>query len=71
MTPDYLKNHVTLTTKEAAAFIGISESKLTKIRASGNVGGPPFRRVFGRVVYLLSELIEWFDSTRVTTEPST
>lgn len=47
-----------LTTKEAAAFLQVSEKTLEKWRGMGT--GPKFRRLGHRTVrYLQSDLTEW------------
>ena len=51
-----------LTTKEAAAYLGVSPRTLEKYRVTG--GGPPFHKVFTRVVYDAADLDEWLHGCR-------
>lgn len=50
----------TLNTHEAAAYVGLSYSTLTKLRLTG--GGPPFIKLGARVVYRVSDLDAWLES---------
>jgi hypothetical protein len=57
-------------TRAASAFLGISPSKLNKLRVSGD--GPSFFRPGGmrRVLYKRSDLIAWMEAgRRVSTSP--
>lgn len=56
-----------LTTKEAAAYTGMSESYLAKLRMGiGPIGGPKFSRIGLRSVrYKRSDLDAWMEA-RVT-----
>ena len=55
-----------LTTKEAAAYLGVSAAALNKARCTGKIGNrtemPPFVRVGGKVYYRLSDLQDWVAS---------
>ena len=51
-----------LKTKEAAAYLGVSPRTLEKYRVTG--GGPPFHKVFTRVVYDAADLDEWLQGCR-------
>jgi predicted DNA-binding transcriptional regulator AlpA len=56
--------HRILRQREAAAYVGLSESKLAKFRWAG--GGPPFIRLGGRAVgYCLDDLDLWIERHRV------
>ena len=46
-----------LSTKEAAQYMGISPRTLEKYRLTG--GGPPYFKVFQRVVYDQIDLDDW------------
>lgn len=51
-----------LCTAEAAAYTGISASKLNKLRMARNRAvGPKFVKISGRVIYRLSDLDAWID----------
>jgi hypothetical protein len=57
-------------TRAASAFLGISPSKLNKLRVSGD--GPSFFRPGGmrRVLYKRSDLIAWMEAgRRISTSP--
>lgn len=54
----------TLNTHEAAAYVGLSYSTLTKLRLTG--GGPPFIKLGARVVYRISDLDAWLESRKQT-----
>jgi predicted DNA-binding transcriptional regulator AlpA len=49
-----------LSTPEAAAYVGLSESTLNKMRCFG--GGPRYAKVGARVVYPIAELDSWLNS---------
>lgn len=51
-----------LSTKEAAEYMGISERTLEKYRVAG--GGPPYMKIFNRVVYDTKDLDDWMESKR-------
>lgn len=51
-----------LSTKEAAEYMGISERTLEKYRVVG--GGPPYMKIFNRVVYDTRDLDDWMESKR-------
>jgi len=54
-----------LTTTEAGQMLGLSPRTLEGLRVRG--GGPPFRvhgARGGRVVYCLSDLLEWSEASR-------
>lgn len=52
-----------LRTKQAAAYCGLSEIWLRKLRIAG--GGPVFERISSRaVVYPISELEKWLTARR-------
>ncbi|MNL49605.1 Helix-turn-helix domain protein [compost metagenome] len=53
MPPRYLR------TPEAARFLGLSDRTLEKHRTYGT--GPSFRKLGGRVVYALEDLMAWAD----------
>jgi hypothetical protein len=60
-----------LDTRAAARFLGISPSKLNKLRVSGD--GPAYFRPGGmrRVLYKRSNLIAWMEAgRRVSTSPT-
>jgi excisionase family DNA binding protein len=58
-----------LSTKEAAVYLDMSTSYLTKARTEGNIGnrtpGPPYHKVGRRVLYKIEDLDEWLNSFRV------
>lgn len=49
-----------LSTREAAVYLGVSYSMLTKLRGAG--GGPDFSKLGTRVLYRASKLEAWLDS---------
>jgi len=57
-----------LCAREAAQFVGLSESTLAKLRLNGN--GPMYCKLGRRVVYRLADLEQWLQSrtTRDTTD---
>lgn len=58
--------HRLLRTNEAAEWLGLSGRTLEKHRCFGT--GPAYRKIGGRVVYALSDLLEWADrGTRTST----
>lgn len=61
--------HRHLRTIEAARFLGLSDRTLEKHRSYGT--GPVYRKIGGRVVYLLEDLQAWSDlgTRRSTTDP--
>jgi excisionase family DNA binding protein len=60
-----------LTSREAAHFLGLSESTLAKLRLNGN--GPIYFKLGRRVVYRRAELEAWLQSraTRNTVDANT
>jgi hypothetical protein len=48
-----------LMTREAGAYLGLSPRTLEKHRVSGT--GPIYRKLGGRVVYAVADLIAWAD----------
>ena len=56
-------------TPEAARLLGISARTLEKYRCHGN--GPTFRKLGGRVVYAIDDLLAWADQSacRSTSDP--
>jgi predicted DNA-binding transcriptional regulator AlpA len=57
-----------LRTKEAADYVGLSQSSLEKRRLTGD--GPVFIRLGGRAVgYDLRDLDAWLDEKREQSEP--
>lgn len=59
-----------LCTKEAARFLSLSARTLEKHRTYGT--GPLYRKIGGRVVYALADLLAWADSglKTSTSDPS-
>ena len=57
--PDIIKDTRYLRTKEAAHYVGLSARTLEKHRTYGT--GPAYRKIGGRVVYALSDLLSWAD----------
>jgi len=51
-----------LRTREAAAYVGLSYSTLTKLRLSGN--GPRFCKLGAAVVYDRADLDDWLEGTK-------
>ncbi len=51
-----------LSTKEAAAYLGVSARTLEKARVSG--GGPPYHKIFARVIYDTDDLDCWLKARR-------
>ena len=51
-----------MTTREVAAYVGLSHRTLESYRSRG--GGPPYYVIEGVVRYLLSEVIEWASKRR-------
>ena len=59
MTPSVLR------TPEAANYIGLSPSTLTKMRLRGGPDAPPFVKLGGRAVgYAVCDLDRWLESRR-------
>jgi excisionase family DNA binding protein len=59
MTPeDFNRPHEFLLTAEAAALLRLSKRTLEKYRMTG-IGGPPFVRIGGRVLYRRADLENW------------
>jgi predicted DNA-binding transcriptional regulator AlpA len=59
-----------LRTKEAASFLGISRRTLEKHRTYGT--GPTYRKIGGRVVYTVDDLLAWSaDGERTSTTEKT
>ena len=57
----------TLSSKEAASYIGMSESWLRRSRmAHSPEEGPPYLKLGGTVRYLRSDLEEWLLANRAT-----
>ena len=56
----------TLSTEEAARYLGISKSSLDKARSSGLIGHrtpmPPYTRIGDNIRYPLDELNKWLQS---------
>lgn len=51
-----------LRTAEAAEYLGISVSKITKLRMAANrQDSPPFAKVAGCVIYRRKDLDEWLE----------
>ena len=54
---------------QAAAYLGISKSKLAKLRMEINRDqGPPFSKIAGCVVYRRCDLDAWIEANMVTSE---
>jgi excisionase family DNA binding protein len=53
----------TLTTFAAAAYVGLSTSKMEKLRVTG--GGPAYCKIGRSVRYRFGDLDEWLASRRV------
>ena len=51
-----------LNTRASATFLGVSPRTLEKWRVTG--GGPPYRKLGARVVYVEDDLVEWVDARR-------
>jgi predicted DNA-binding transcriptional regulator AlpA len=58
-----------LRTEEAARWLGLSARTLEKHRCTG--GGPAYRKLGGRVVYMVDDLQAWVDAgtRRSTSRP--
>jgi predicted DNA-binding transcriptional regulator AlpA len=56
------KNTRYMTTREVAAYVGLSHRTLESYRCRG--GGPPYYDLEGVVRYLLSDVIEWASKRR-------
>jgi predicted DNA-binding transcriptional regulator AlpA len=56
----YLTEHQRLSGPEAAQYLGISSSTLSKLRVLG--GGPKFHKLGRRVVYDSRDLDRWFEA---------
>jgi excisionase family DNA binding protein len=52
-----------LSVKEAADYLGVSESWLNKARCTGD--GPPFHKIGRRVLYGVAELVAWLAQRKV------
>ena len=62
MHSEPLKQNRRLSTKEAAAYMGISPRTLEKCRITG--GGPSYLKIFDRVLYDMDELDGWLAKQR-------
>ena len=51
-----------LSTKEAGPYVGVSPRTLEKYRILG--GGPPYHKVFARVIYDTDDLDRWIKARR-------
>ena len=61
---------LTLTTREAAAKIGVCKSTLDKSRVTGSLKGlepPPYIRIGSVVRYKTSDIVEWVSSIETFT----
>lgn len=47
------------TPAEAAKALGVAQISLARDRASGRLGGIPFVRVGGRIIYLREQVLAW------------
>ncbi len=56
----------TLRDREAAIYIGMSESWLRQARMNGNPDAPPFVKIGRAVRYLRDDLDTWLESRRRT-----
>jgi len=53
--------------RAAAAYTGVSPSKLAKLRMNGQRHlGPPFIKICGSVIYRRTDLDQWLAAHRVT-----
>ena len=63
-----MRNHLsigrTLNDREAASYIGMSESWLRQSRVSGNLDAPPFIKIGRAVRYLRDDLDLWLEGRR-------
>ncbi|PZR34114.1 MAG: DNA-binding protein [Caulobacter segnis] len=66
--PDDLVGH--LSTPQAGRFLNLSSRTLEKHRTFGT--GPVYRKIGGRVVYTVEDLLAWAErgARRSTTDPS-
>lgn len=56
-----------LTPREAALYLGLSESTLARLRSSGsNREGPVFSRLGGSIRYLQRDLDAWVEHNKLT-----
>ena len=53
-----------LNSKEAAKYLGVSDSWMRKKRVSGD--GPPFLRLVGKIVYDRETLDRWMEAQQKT-----
>ena len=56
----------TLTDRDTAIYIGMSESWLRQARMNGNPDAPPFVKIGRAVRYLRDDLDAWLESCRRT-----
>ena len=56
-----------LSTRSAAAYLGLSPRTLDRYRVSG--GGPDFYRFGGRILYRQADLEHWAAERRVSANP--
>ena len=56
----------TLTDRDTAIYIGMSESWLRQARMNGNPDAPPFVKIGRAVRYLRDDLDAWLESRRRT-----
>ena len=57
-----IHEHRKIGTPEAAQYLGISVSTLSKLRVFG--GGPTFHKLGRRVVYDIRDLDDWFEARK-------
>lgn len=62
-----LESTVALPEREAARVLGISVAGLRRDRADGRLGGIPFARIGGRIIYPVAALGEWVAQRTVRT----
>lgn len=58
------ENDRLLTTKEAAAVLGVATQTLSRARVYGTAGYPPYIKIAKSVRYRLSTLLHWIDGHR-------
>jgi predicted DNA-binding transcriptional regulator AlpA len=57
-----------LTPAQAAEFLGMSTSWINQARMKSKAGGPPYRKIGGRVAYLREDLLQYIENQKVTPE---
>lgn len=63
-----MNDHTTLSTAQAAAFLGIAERTLTNARYGEPIGGKPgprYRKIGAKCIYRKADLEEWLSQFEI------